>query len=165
MAFDNISKHSGNMRDIHFELTSLGDRMEVADKVYKLFTEELTSDEGHKHSEAMITLRDDLETEIMLSELMCKKILPSAVSAYTDVLPPHCTAEYHAAKLLAAMSVYSMQARGPASEKFAEMLVAECNSYWQSGRQMCDELSLTGNYCTNRRRVLPGQESSVQVFP
>ena len=56
-------------------------------------------------------------------------------------------------------------AGGNVRVQFAEMLVAECNSYWQSGRQMCDELSLTGNYCTNRRRVLPGQESSVQVFP
>ena len=37
-------------------------------KVWTLFTEELTSDEGHKHCEAMNTLRDDLETEIMFSE-------------------------------------------------------------------------------------------------
>ena len=35
------------------------------------------------------------------------------------------------AKLLAAMSLYSMQARGPASEKLAEVLAAECLAYWQ----------------------------------
>ena len=87
----------------------------------------------------------------------CKKILPSAITAYNEGLPPHYTAEYHHAKLLAAMSVYSMQARGPASEKFAEMLAEECTNYWQSGRQMCEELSLTGNNCTNRRHVLPGE--------
>ena len=78
-------------------------------KVWTLFTEELTSDEGHKHCEAMNTLRDDLETEIMFSELRCKKILPTALAAYTEGLPPHYTAEYHNAKLLSAMSVYSMQ--------------------------------------------------------
>ena len=82
---DNISKHSPSMRDIHFELAGLGDWVEAADKVFNLFTEELTSDEGHKHSEAMITLRDDMETEIMFSELRCKKILPTAVAAYTEV--------------------------------------------------------------------------------
>ncbi len=40
----------------------------------------------------------------------CKKILPQALLAYQEGLPPHYTAEYHNAKLLAAMSVYSMQA-------------------------------------------------------
>jgi protein SMG8 len=64
----------------------------------------------------------------------CKKILPQAVQTYQDSLPPHYTTEYHHAKLLAAMSVYSMQARGPASEKYAERLAAECTEYWQSGR-------------------------------
>jgi hypothetical protein len=32
------------------------------------------------------------------------------MQAYQEGLPPHYTAEYHNAKLLAAMSVYSMQA-------------------------------------------------------
>ena len=155
---DNISKHSTSMRDVHFELAGLGEWLEAADKVVTLFTEQLTSDEGHPHSEAMITLRDDMETEIMFSELRCKKIMPSAMTAYKEGLPPHYTAEYHGAKLLAAMSVYSMQARGPASEKFAELLAADCTTYWQSGRQMCEELSLTGNHCTNRRHLVPGQE-------
>jgi hypothetical protein len=29
-----------------------------------------------------------------------------------------------------------VQARGPASEKFAERLAAECADYWQSGRYL-----------------------------
>ena len=139
---DNISKHAPSMRDVHFELTGLGQWLLVADKVHTLLTEQLTSDEGHPHSEAMITLRDDMETEIMFSELRCKKILPTAVSAYNEGLPPHYTAEYHSAKLLAAMSVYSMQARGPASEKFAELLAAECTNYWQSGDHLTNHNSV-----------------------
>ena len=71
---DNISKHGTNTRDVHFELAGLGQWLEVADKLFKLFTQELTSEEGHPHSEAMMTLRDDLETEVMFSELRCKKI-------------------------------------------------------------------------------------------
>jgi len=160
---DNISKHTGHSTGNQFEVPTLGSWVEVADKLFYLFTEELTSEEGHKNSEAMMTLRDDMETEIMFSELRCKKILPTAISTYTDGLPPHYTAEYHNAKLLQAMSMYSMQARGPASEKFAEVLAAECTNYWQSGRQMCEEISLTGNHCTSRRHTLPGQDNMLEV--
>lgn len=160
---DNISKHTGHSNGNQFEVPTLGAWVEVADKLFDLFTDELTSEEGHKHSEAMMTLRDDMETEIMFSELRCKKILPTAISTYTEGLPPHYTAEYHNAKLIQAMSMYSMQARGPASEKFAEVLAAECTNYWQSGRQMCEEISLTGNHCTARRHTLPGQDNILEV--
>jgi len=161
--FDNISKHVGHSGGNQWEVPTVDTWIEVADKLFQLFTEELTSEEGHKHSEAMMTLRDDMETEIMFSELRCKKILPTAIAAYTEGLPPHYTAEYHNAKLLGAMSMYSMQARGPASEKFAEVLAAECTNYWQSGRQMCEEISLTGNHCTARRHTLPGQDNMLEV--
>ena len=77
--------------------------------------------QGHPNAEFLMTLRDDLETEIMFSELRCKKILPAAMATYKEGLPLHYTAEYHQAKLLAAMSLYSVQARGPASEKLAEV--------------------------------------------
>jgi hypothetical protein len=66
----------------------------------------------------------------------CKKILPQALLTYQEGLPPHYTSEYHQAKLLAAMSLYSMQARGPASEKYAERLAADCTDYWHSGRHV-----------------------------
>ena len=51
--------------------------------------------QGHPHCEAMMTLRDDLETEIMFSELRCKKILPTAMAVYKEGLPQHYTQEYH----------------------------------------------------------------------
>ena len=47
-------------------------------------------------------------------------------------------------QLMQAMALYSLQARGPASGQYAEKLATECTSYWKSGRQMCEELSLTG---------------------
>ncbi len=49
------------------------------------------------------------------------------------------------------MSVYYGQARGPATAKYAEKLVEEATTFWTSGRQMCEELSLTGNHCSNRK--------------
>ena len=56
--------------------TILGDWLEVSDKLYKLFLEDLTHKEGHSHTVAMLGLKDDLESEVMFSELRCKKILP-----------------------------------------------------------------------------------------
>jgi protein SMG8 len=53
-------------------------------------------------------------------------------------------------QLLKAMALYSLHARGPASNRFAEKLAAECTALWQSGRQMCEQLSLTGHNCVNR---------------
>ena len=55
------------------------------------------------------------------------------------------------------MSVFSVQARGPFSAKYAEMLVKDCNAYWHAGRQMCEELSLTGHHCSNRKHIVHGQ--------
>ncbi len=56
------------------------------------------------------------------------------------------------------MSVFSSQARGPSAAKYADQLAQDCADYWRSGRQMCEELSLTGNRCQNRRHHVPGQE-------
>ncbi len=33
------------------------------------------------------------------------------------------------------MSMYSVQARGPLSSKYAEQLVEDCTNHWLSGRQ------------------------------
>ena len=55
------------------------------------------------------------------------------------------------------MSHFSVQARGCATTEYAEKLAAECTAYWQAGRQMCEELSLTGNNCTNRKHIIHGQ--------
>lgn len=156
---DNLSKHGGHSGMFFWEVPFVSEWVQLSTKLFNLFTADLSSSEGQKYSGALMNLRDDLETEIMFSELRCKKILPAALACYTDGLPPHYTADYHNAKLLQAMSMYSIQARGPASEKFAEVLAQDCTSYWQSGRQMCEEISLTGNHCTNRRHTLPGQDN------
>jgi hypothetical protein len=40
-------------------------------------------------------------------------------------------------KWISMVDVFAVvQARGPASEKFAERLAAECADYWQSGRYL-----------------------------
>ncbi len=54
------------------------------------------------------------------------------------------------------MSLFSMSARGPATARYAEMLADECVDYWRGGRQLCEERSLTGRRCANRKHRLPG---------
>ena len=63
------------------------------------------------------------------------------------------------------MSVYSVQARGEASKKYAEMLLEECTNYWMTNRQMCEELSLTGNHCVNRRHQISSSSSGDDKLP
>ncbi len=40
--------------------------------------------------------------------------------------------------------------------RYAEMLAAECADYWRGGRQLCEQRSLTGRRCANRRHRVPG---------
>ena len=39
-------------------------------------------------------------------------------------------------------------------------------AHWQAGRQMCEELSLTGQHCTSRRHTVPGdtREDTAKVL-
>lgn len=47
-----------------------------------------------------------------------------------------------------ALSVFAQHARGPLLDDYIQILVQDCDKIWQSGRQMCETLSLTGNPCT-----------------
>ena len=156
--YDNVSKYGPGGGSSLWEIPTLAQWIQVANLLHRFFTEVLTSAEGHDNSHAMCDLRDDLEIETIFSELRCKKILPQALAVYEENLPAYYNTEYHTAKLLQAMSVFSMQARGPASEKFAERLASDCLEIWRSGRVRCEELSLTGNLCQHRKHTLPGQE-------
>lgn len=55
------------------------------------------------------------------------------------------------------MAVFSMEARGPASARHADALAEECSAHWRAGRQQCEEVSLNGNPCSNRKHLVPGQ--------
>jgi len=55
-------------------------------------------------------------------------------------------------QLQQAKRVFAVQARGPACERYLELLEQECVQLWKSGHQMCEETSLTGNHCVNEVR-------------
>jgi hypothetical protein len=40
-------------------------------------------------------------------------------------------------------------ARGPAYDKYQKQLEESCDQWWKSGRQLCENISLTGNHCVH----------------
>lgn len=52
-------------------------------------------------------------------------------------------------QLQEAVNVFLHHARGPACEKYIAQLKEDCMRIWQDGRQMCEEISLTGNHCVS----------------
>ena len=146
-----------------YELPSSHQWYYGASCIFKLFGSSLdklgSSDDVSSATPGFVRANSILGTktsfENRFSESRCAKALPNAISAYKEGLQPHYLQDYHQAKLLQAVTLYSHQSRGPSSKKYAELLVEECNAYWQAGRQMCEELSLTGNNCNNRKHLVP----------
>ena len=115
--------------------------------------EEVSSTTAFVRANSILESKTSIENRF--SESRCAKALPNAITNYKEGLQSHYLYDYHQAKLLQAVTLFSHQSRGPASKKYAELLVEECTAYWQAGRQMCEELSLTGHHCTNRKHLVP----------
>lgn len=123
----------------------------TADALYAFLT--ASSSVENRLSSALAGLAD---VDATFSQNRCAKAMPQAVATYKEGLPQHYLQSYHRGKLLQAMSLFSVQGRGYAVPKYAELLAEECTSYWQSGRQICEEISLTGHSCTNRKHKVSG---------
>ena len=50
-------------------------------------------------------------------------------------------------QLQQAHRVFYQFARGPATEKYLHQLDEACEKFWKNGRQLCEEISVTGNHC------------------
>lgn len=87
-------------------------------------------------------------TDTCFSEQRCLKVLPLAVARYQEGLLSHYTRAVHEARQGFALALFGTQARGPLFQKYSEQLIAECQSHWENGRQLCEVASLTGNPCT-----------------
>ncbi|KAG7212648.1 hypothetical protein KM043_012931 [Ampulex compressa] len=135
---DNVGRHTV---PAYFEIPTLTNFCEVANKVYEYFMQGTDKE--------LLTLHSLLDTDVKFSKSRCSKVLPRALQTYQENLPQHYTRAYHETKLAHAMEVFEMHARGPLFEEFSEKLQAECDKHWRAGRQMCEVLSLTGNPCTN----------------
>ncbi|OTF82977.1 SMG8-like protein [Euroglyphus maynei] len=101
------------------------------------------------------SLHTTLDIDNRFSESRCSKMVSNAVNYYKDNLPSHYTRETHERKLLLTLQHFTMQSRGPAIYKYIKIIQNECTSYWNNGHKMCEESSLTGNYCVNKIHRLP----------
>ena len=87
----------------------------------------------------------------------------SAVNYYQENLPSHYTRETHERKLILTLQYFTMHSRGPAIYKYIQMIQSECDKFWNNGRKMCEELSLTGNCCIHRVHRLPKDDSFTET--
>ena len=53
-------------------------------------------------------------------------------------------------QLQQAKKVFLAHARGPACDHYLKQLEEDCQKIWQNGRQLCEEVSLTGNHCISQ---------------
>ncbi|XP_063224663.1 nonsense-mediated mRNA decay factor SMG8 isoform X2 [Bacillus rossius redtenbacheri] len=135
---DNVGRH---MVPSHFEVVSASLWFRLAAHLHGWLVE-------GPDGPACTALRDKLGTDMRFSEARCGKVLPVALAAYQEGLPPHYMRSYHERKLGHALAVFALHARGPVFEQCAAQLERQCDALWRAGRQMCEVLSLTGNPCT-----------------
>ncbi|XP_071805949.1 nonsense-mediated mRNA decay factor SMG8-like [Asterias amurensis] len=125
---------------------------DVSGKLYDFFMSDSTEPKVIGHFNAMTSA---LDLDMRFSEARCNKVLPIATRTYQEGAPSHYTSTVHGSRLAQAMKVFSQHARGPAFEKYANQLQAECQLFWQSGRQLCEVVSFTGHHCIHKLHLLP----------
>ncbi|XP_071144802.1 nonsense-mediated mRNA decay factor SMG8-like [Mytilus edulis] len=126
----------------------------IANRLYDFFLGERINAKAQAHFN---TLKSLLETDIRFSENRCNKVLPVAEAAYQEGLPTHYVTNFHLNKLQQAHRVFHQFARGPATEKYLVQLDEACEKFWKNGRQLCEEISVTGNHCINPLHRLPDE--------
>ncbi|XP_022109278.1 protein smg8-like isoform X2 [Acanthaster planci] len=149
----------------HFEALGFSKWKSVSDRLYEFFMTDLSEPKIASHFNAMTSA---LDLDMRFSEARCNKVLPIATRTYQDGAPSHYTSTVHASRLTQAMKVFSQHARGPAFEKYANQLQAECQLFWQGGRQLCEVVSLTGHHCIHKAHLLldsPTDPETEAVIP
>lgn len=87
------------------------------------------------------------------STLWCERSLPAAKDVYLKDLPACYPTSQHETHMEKALHAFCSMVRGPAVPLYAKMLEDECKSIWESGRQLCDAVSLTGKPCMHQRHT------------
>lgn len=107
---------------------------------------------------ALAQLRASLELDKRFSETRCSKVMALAENTYQDGLPKFYPQAVHSAKLAKARAVLLHGGRGPALGSYVRQLEESCERYWHGGRQLCEEVSLTGNHCVHELHRTPDAE-------
>eukprot|EP00111_Clytia_hemisphaerica_P005431 TCONS_00015699-protein len=137
-------------RGTHVEAPDITLWYKVCSKVFEYFLG--TTSDNNSHLKA---LAQTLDLDWKFSENRCHKVSPIATNAYLDSLPSHYTQSFHMAQLSHSLRVFTMNARGPAFEHYAQQLQEECNQVWWNGRHLCEATSMTGQPCVYPYHALP----------
>ncbi|XP_028756900.1 uncharacterized protein LOC114716133 [Neltuma alba] len=81
----------------------------------------------------------------------CQRAIPAAKEIYLKDLPDCYPTSQHETHLNNALNAFCSMVKGPAVQLFAKKLEQECTLIWESGRQLCDAVSLTGKPCMHQR--------------
>ncbi|XP_008465419.2 uncharacterized protein LOC103503038 [Cucumis melo] len=95
----------------------------------------------------------------------CERALPAAKEVYLRELPACYPTSQHEAHLEKALLAFHSMVKGPAVQHFAKRLEEECKSIWNSGRQLCDAISLTGKPCMHQRHSTENGDSPLETMP
>ncbi|CAN6279551.1 unnamed protein product [Urochloa humidicola] len=87
------------------------------------------------------------------SSSWCQRVLPAAKEIYLKGLPAFYPTSMHEMQLQKALRSFCSMVKGPAVRVFSKKLEDECRTIWESGRQQCDAVSLTGRPCKHQRHV------------
>ncbi|XP_023534099.1 uncharacterized protein LOC111795761 [Cucurbita pepo subsp. pepo] len=93
-----------------------------------------------------------------------ERALPAAKEVYLRDLPACYPTSQHEAHLEKALLAFHSMVKGPAVQHFAKRLEEECKSIWNSGRQLCDAVSLTGKPCMHQRHSTENGDSPSEAM-
>ncbi|XP_051113254.1 uncharacterized protein LOC127239234 isoform X2 [Andrographis paniculata] len=100
---------------------------------------------------AISHLENSVGLNTKFSTLWCEKAFPIAKDVYLEGLPPCYPSSQHEEHLNKALHSLTSMVKGPSVPFYVKKLKDECTSIWNSGRQLCDAVSLTGKTCIHQR--------------
>lgn len=100
---------------------------------------------------ALSCLESNNGLNMKFSSSWCQRVLPAAKEIYLKGLPAFYPTRMHEVQLQKALRSFGSMVKGPAVRVFSKKLEDECRAIWESGRQQCDAVSLTGRPCKHRR--------------
>ncbi|XP_062221455.1 uncharacterized protein LOC133920875 [Phragmites australis] len=102
---------------------------------------------------ALSCLESSKGLNMKFSSSWCQRVLPAAKEVYLKGLPAFYPTSMHGMQLQKALQSFHSMVKGPAVQVFSKKLEDECRTIWESGRQQCDAVSLTGRPCKHRRHA------------
>ncbi|XP_006648151.1 uncharacterized protein LOC102705408 [Oryza brachyantha] len=100
---------------------------------------------------ALSCLESNKGLNMKFSSSWCQRVLPAAKEVYLKDMPAFYPTSMHEVQLQKALRSFHSMVKGPAVEVFSKKLKDECQAIWESGRQQCDAVSLTGRPCKHQR--------------